>query len=813
MMRAMYSGITGLKNFQTEMDIVGNNIANVNTTGFKASRITFQTTLLQTLKAGKASEGALGGTNPIQIGLGSKISSVDKVMSQGSFQNTGKKTDLAIQGDGFFVLSDGEANYFTRAGNFTLDKTGYLVNPASGFKLQGWSAKLSNTGQRYVDTNDPIGDVKISTGLVMPAKQTSAITLAHNLNTDVGLQETTMEITSKLGTKLPVKMTFSRDMKSEYRDRYVYKWNAKLVEPGDKMKFLDEASGKSDLDELNGYLELDESGNVINWVTYKGDTTNAATDTKFKILDVGGDLKTSTGADVTLTTTKSGGGAGSGATFSGNIKVTKSDGSEVYYNPADIKMDWNGTDYKITLSDVEGTNVVFDYTPADSKISTLNSDFGSTKFALANKYSIPTSNGSVTLDGTKITAKDSSDIDVTNKISDFNLSYNSASKTVTINATIDGKQLTFTNTDTNPIENPNDLATTFSSGGYTIDLSSALSGTDSLNDFSINGYNLSGFSLSGENSDTVDNFSGTYYSVREVIQPPSGGNIKLVDVSNPQNFAVVDYSNPTVSTSTLVYDALGKDYNVYTKFTKIDTNTWYWKAELADGTPLYKLNSDGTRDTSGAIAEGVIAFDGNGSIAATKWRIKDDGSIDTNITDATNGSAGFWFDPSQTGAALNPTVTPSSTAGAGPVNVEIKFNEITQFSSPHSIQVTDQDGNAQGTLDAFAINEVGDIVGTFTNGRTDKLGKVSLGVFNNPAGLLEIGNSMYAQSSNSGLAQIGVAGVGGRGTLIPGALEMSNVDLAEEFTNMIVAQRGFQATSRIITTSDAILNELVNMKR
>jgi flagellar hook protein FlgE len=147
------------------------------------------------------------------------------------------------------------------------------------------------------------------------------------------------------------------------------------------------------------------------------------------------------------------------------------------------------------------------------------------------------------------------------------------------------------------------------------------------------------------------------------------------------------------------------------------------------------------------------------------------------------------------------------------VQIEIDFNDITQFSSNHSIAVTEQDGNAEGTLESFAINEVGEIVGAFTNGTSDILGKVGMATFNNPQGLMETGNSMYVQSSNSGLAQIGVAGVGGRGTLIPGALEMSNVDLAEEFTNMIVAQRGFQATSRIITTSDQILQELVNIKR
>jgi len=136
-MRAMYSGITGLKNFQTAMDIVGNNIANVNTVGFKASRITFQTALLQTLKSGRSPQNNIGGTNPMQIGLGSQIASIDKLMTQGSFQNTGKKTDLAIQGDGFFILSDGKGYYYTRAGNFMLDTNGTLIQASTGYKVQG----------------------------------------------------------------------------------------------------------------------------------------------------------------------------------------------------------------------------------------------------------------------------------------------------------------------------------------------------------------------------------------------------------------------------------------------------------------------------------------------------------------------------------------------------------------------------------------------------------------------------------------------------------------------------------------------------
>ncbi|MBC7122125.1 MAG: flagellar hook-basal body complex protein, partial [Pseudothermotoga sp.] len=112
MMRSMFSGVSGMRNFQYELDVIGNNISNVNTVGFKGSRVTFQTALLQTLKAARAPQNNVGGTNPIQIGLGSQLATVDKIMTQGSFQNTGRKLDLAIQGDGFFVLSDGQGYYY-----------------------------------------------------------------------------------------------------------------------------------------------------------------------------------------------------------------------------------------------------------------------------------------------------------------------------------------------------------------------------------------------------------------------------------------------------------------------------------------------------------------------------------------------------------------------------------------------------------------------------------------------------------------------------------------------------------------------------
>ncbi len=569
-------------------------------------------------------------------------------------------------------------------------------------KLQGWTAKIDQEGNRTIDTNDPIGDIQISSGQVMAAKQTSFVRLAHNLNAGAGIQDTTIVVKSTTGENIPVKFSFKRDMSEENKDKNVYNWTASVV--GSEYKFaVDDGSGNlTSTNQISGKVELDDTGNVISWVNYDEDGDPLA-ESKISIYDINGEIVDQYGDSVPVDINA---GAGT-ATLTGSIRVTDSAGEAVYYDPEDIDISFDA----------------------------------------------------------------------------------SGNPTITLN--IDGTPVNFTGP-ASTVGEFNDLLTTgITSGDYT----------------------LTGLRLTGaSDADTIDGqgFTGLK-SVREMIQPPSGGAIRFTDLNNPTNFSEANYISPSVTTSTVVYDSLGNPYNTYLKFTKIDANTWYWKAELEDGTPLYKSTADGQLlDDS---AEGVIAFDSNGNIAATQWKINPDGTIDQTIGDGDDGAAGFWFDPAELGAALNPSVDPQSAAGAGPVNVSINFQELSQFFAENSIAVTEQDGNAQGTLESFAINTNGQIIGSFTNGLTAPLGQVALATFNNPEGLSATGNSMYAMSSNSGLPQIGVSGVGGRGSINPGALEMSNVDLAEEFTNMIIAQRGFQANSRSITTADAILNELVNIKR
>lgn len=181
MMRSLYSAISGLKNHQVKMDIIGNNISNVNTTGFKRSQVTFGTMLSQTLRGASSPDPAtppnLGGTNAIQIGLGATLNSVTQIMTQGSTQYTGNTTDMMIQGPGFFVLNNNGTEVYSRAGAFTLDSEGYLVDPGTGALVQGYNFTSDADGTKPDNTN--LGPIKIKLGM----------TGADVSNTDVGAAE------------------------------------------------------------------------------------------------------------------------------------------------------------------------------------------------------------------------------------------------------------------------------------------------------------------------------------------------------------------------------------------------------------------------------------------------------------------------------------------------------------------------------------------------------------------------------------------------------------------------------------------------
>jgi flagellar hook protein FlgE len=228
-------------------------------------------------------------------------------------------------------------------------------------------------------------------------------------------------------------------------------------------------------------------------------------------------------------------------------------------------------------------------------------------------------------------------------------------------------------------------------------------------------------------------------------------------------------------------------------------------ADVADATELQ--TSVDVYDTLGAAHTLAVTLTKNAGTPPT-WAIKVEDTSTDPATALTLSSATVSFDADGKLTTPSPITT---TLGGEPLNIDL--DAMTGYAGQSSLGVDNQDGFAAGSLQGFSIGPDGVLTGVFSGGRTQALGQLALATFSNPGGLIKAGDSTYQSSANSGLAQIGTPGSGSRGELAGGVLEMSNVDLAQEFTNLIIAQRGFQANSRVITASDEILQDLVNIKR
>lgn len=240
----------------------------------------------------------------------------------------------------------------------------------------------------------------------------------------------------------------------------------------------------------------------------------------------------------------------------------------------------------------------------------------------------------------------------------------------------------------------------------------------------------------------------------------------------------------SVQTPVKMYDQMGNAQQVTYTFTKVADNQWQLTVNNAaddDGDPATPLPDLAITDPTDPTFTGLVEFDA--------------------VTGAmTSPAGGIEF-------------APGAGAQAWPDAVTVALQGITQYGGKSEIVQSDVDGYAMGSLQGFELSNDGTITGTYSNGLRQNLGQLAMAAFANPSGLEKSGNSSFRVGQNSGEAAVGVAGAGGRGILSSGALEMSNVDLSEEFTSLIVAQRGFQANSRVITASDELLQDLVNLKR
>lgn len=273
------------------------------------------------------------------------------------------------------------------------------------------------------------------------------------------------------------------------------------------------------------------------------------------------------------------------------------------------------------------------------------------------------------------------------------------------------------------------------------------------------------------------------------ITPASAINIPLGQLSAVRETTQVEYTGNLSSNlqagdkwtaSIQVYDSLGDAHKIDITFTN--------RQQPPAGTPP------------------------TGAVASFEWEAAENGTVLASY--ATTGNERLYF--GSDGKLVNPAAQAldfSPTNGATPMSISLDFSKISSLANQTQVQPTGQDGFPPGSLSSFSIDANGIITGIFTNGLTKTLGQIGLALFPNPAGLERLGNNLARDTDNSGLAVIGQPNTSGRGSLSAGFLEQSNVDIGDEFTELIVTQRGFQANTRVVTTVDDMLQELLNMKR
>jgi flagellar hook protein FlgE len=714
MIRSLYDGVSGLQANQTAMDVTADNIANVNTVGFKAGRVTFKEAMSQLLQGASRPAGSGGGTNPMQVGLGTSLGSIDTMMTQGSMQTTGQITDLALEGTSYFAYSNGTGTYYSRNGALQFDSTGKLVCPTNGFRLQGMSAASDGS----YPTGTKIGDITIPYGQKAPANPTTEVTYGCNLNSN----------SEGLGS-------------IDYTNRFLAD-NTDGNLGGQTLSSLYDSSGNSlgieagDTLTVRGY---DAAGNEYtqNLIVAKNSTLtdlmNSITAVTNQInpaipvtLNANGSIHVSTAGvgvpvnNLSVSSSRPGSNSYVSNAFTWGPSITTVADSNQLRRPA-IATDLLENVYDSAGAHVGGTDPVTGnpYGLEDGDVVSVNGAVGG--------KTVPT--GTLTYAHATTTMQDLLDtIQGT-----FNLPKNDGTPQNNLSVSMDGS-------DTADDQIP--------------DGSIVIRGQKEL------AFALQNMTISASNSNSND------------VTP----EVLNANLATTQLQAARDTG--TQSTSIVVYDESGDAHTLTTTFTNSGTpNEWLWQ-----------ITTDGGEQILGGNT-GKITFGQDGSPASF--------TFDDNSTQ-------FRFDPMNGSKEVDVNLNVGSPGS---------FTGITQFASTSTTAARSQDGYPMGKLQTISIDEDGEITGQYTNGISKSIAKIYVADFNNPAGLMKADNSMFTVSNNSGQAVMNQPGVGTPTQIKPGALEMSNVDLATEFTNMITTERAYQANARVITTSDQLLQELVALVR
>lgn len=847
-MRSLWSGVSGLQAHQVAMDVEGNNISNVNTTGFKYSRADFGTMFSQTVKIATAPTDGRGGSNPLQIGLGVSVSSTTRIHSQGSVQTTDKNTDVAINGDGFFMVSDdgGLTRYLTRSGDFKLDAYGNFVNNA-GFVVQGWNI---NWDTQSIDSSRTPQNIFIDPGMHIPAAKSTEVAIKANLNSGLNIGNAARPLYALDSVHGFNKKTGETKDENDNGITQFYttsKNSMEVTEKGVDAGSLFNGSGQG--------LNLREGQGI--WMSFA--------DSKF----------TTNGLNITG--------------FDANNKTNQN--NVVFWGSENQK-----TRLDITLNGVAIQNA--DITSLDQAIAYINT-FTNPQEGREGTGIVASKNAN----GTGIIFTNRNENGTTDNMKNINLVVNQANSAGELwNATWQQGQNNFTFAEVNPNQNVSTWTATGGGGNLPNITGPTNAAVITAHKYTYSSspqnippmYNPDGGPAFNDNDNNpatrpTDPASGNYWDalkgslyntdvrvfrttedLRELLQRDArygvdyngNGAFAAEDINQKVTITVSDDGRFTVSNakqdSQIPANALqaqaqtttAKDlsFNV-TAYTdalgKVSTNDAFTKIFKAfDGVQTAGSQKKESEQLKlSAFSAGLEIYDSLGSKhtlevqfvkqsttqdGGNEWqmiiRVPEPAEINTTGEGPNNiivGTARFNNDGSL--ASYTPrTINFSPNNGAAP-NQQIKLSFGTSgsndglVSSNSASTLTGQatDGYTSGNLkpDAIRVDDKGNILGEFTNGKTFAVAKIAMASVANNSGLEEIGGNLFKVTANSGNIVVGEAGTGGRGEMKTAALEMSNVDLSRSLTELIIIQRGYQANSKTISTSDQMLQTLIQLKQ
>lgn len=855
-MRSLWSGVSGLQAHQVAMDVEGNNISNVNTTGFKYSRADFGTMFSQTVKIATAPTDGRGGSNPLQIGLGVSVSSTTRIHSQGSVQTTDKNTDVAINGDGFFMVSDdgGLTNYLTRSGDFKLDAYGNFVNNA-GFVVQGWNI---NWDTQNIDSSRTPQNIFIDPGMHIPAAKSTEVAIKANLNSGLNIGTASRPLYSLDSVHGFNQKTGETKDENDTGTTQFYTTSKNAVEVTEKG--VDAGS----LFNANGQgLNLRDGQGI--WVSYA--------DAKYSTNQLGvnafdpnlhqtqtaafwGNGNQKTRLDIVI----------NGVTIQ-NDTIGSIDEAIAYINtftaPTDARQgtgvravknaDGSGIDFVNdnadgTTDNMKNINLVVNATNTAGEAWTATWDAATNTFnqytqIQQNNASLWTATGGQAGTANNLTGGRSAQIITAHKYI-----YSSSPQTLPpmynpdggfayIPGTQGGGGPTWNGTDTatigsqnyyNAVMNGSLLNTNIRTFHTTEDLRELLQ-RDARYGVDYDGSGTFAAADVNENVKVVVNSSGAFSltNVNETSNSPTlvtGGQGSLTFGPHNMNFNITAYTDErgTVSTNdafTKIFKGLDGSFPAGNQ---VKQSELLKLSAFSAGLEIYdSLGSKHTLEVQ-FVKQSTTQDGGN------EWqmiiRVPEPAEINTTGEGPNNiivGTARFNNDGSLSN--YNPrTINFSPNNGAAP-NQQIKLSFGTSgsndglVSSNSASTLTGQatDGYTSGNLkpDAIRVDDKGNILGEFTNGKTFAVAKIAMASVANNSGLEEIGGNLFKVTANSGAIVVGEAGTGGRGEMKTSALEMSNVDLSRSLTELIIIQRGYQANSKTISTSDQMLQTLIQLKQ